>query len=210
MAGRLRQALTETRANIAVLNGLEDSGRAMEKLVDAIAIVAVQTTMLSVSGAIEAVRVGDEGRGFATVSSDIRDLARQSAGSADRVKDIVRGLQRQVGVVRDELLRVIAAAEGETTRLQGLFERIAGAERDMQAVVAGASEISEGAETICIATREVAVGAQQISAAAEEAARSAQQSAAAARQQAQAAETLAAVVEEIALLAEEIKASAAK
>jgi len=210
LADSLQQALTETRANIPVLNGLEESGRAMEKLVDAIAIVAVQTTMLSVSGAIEAVRVGEEGRGFATVSSDIRDLARQSAGSADRVKDIVRDLQRQVGAVRDELLRVITAAEAETARLQGLFERLAGAEREMQEVVAGATEISEGSETIRAASREVAAGAQQIAVAAEEAARSAQQSASAARQQAQTAEALAAVIEEIALLAEEIQASAAK
>jgi len=182
----------------------------MEKLVDAIAIVAVQTSMLSVSGAIEAVRVGEEGRGFATVSSDIRDLARQSAGSADRVKDIVRDLQRQVGAVRDELLQVIVAADAETARLRAFFERLAGAEQDIQAVFAGATEISEGSERILVSAREVASGAQEIAVAAEVAAQSAQESATAARQQAEAAEALAAIVEEVALLAEEIQASASR
>jgi methyl-accepting chemotaxis protein len=164
--------------------------------------------MLSVTGAIEAVRVGEEGRGFATVSADIRELARQAAGSADRVKDIVRDLQRQALVVRAELLRNIEAGEAEAATLQSLHARLTGVEGDMQQVVAGAAEIRDGAASILISARQVAQGAQEIAAAAEEAARSAQQSAAAARQQAQAAEALASVIEEIALLAQELQSAA--
>jgi len=202
------KALAETRATVAALNGLEDSGRSMEKLIDAIAILTVQTTMLSVSGAIEAVRVGEAGRGFALVSNDIRELARQSGGDADRVKDIVRDLQRQCATVRADLTQIIAAAEAETARSRAIDERLAALEAGFEAMVAGAAEISQGAESVLHATGQVAAGAQQIAAAAEETARSAQQSAAAARQQAQAAEALASVIEEIALLAEELQAGA--
>jgi methyl-accepting chemotaxis protein len=154
------------------------------------------------------VRVGEAGRGFAVVSTDIRELARQAAGSADRVKDIVRDLQRQVVVVRAELLRIIEAAEAETVRLHALHSRLASVELDMDEVVAGAAEIRDGSGAILRLARQVAEGAQQIAAAAEEAGRSAHQSAAAARQQAQAAESLASVIEEIALLAEELQTAA--
>ena len=204
----LIKSLEETRANVAVLNGVEESGRAMEKLVDAIAIVAVQTTMLSVSGAIEAARVGEEGRGFAVVSSDVRDLARHSANSAEQIKDIVRDLQRQVVAVRAELLQIVAAADAETARSKAFDGQLAGVQRDMEELIASAAEISEGAVAILASARQAAIGAQQIAVAAEEAAGSAQQSSSAARQQAQAAEALAGVIEEIALLADALQGAA--
>src|SRR5206468_11902038 len=136
--------------------GLEETGRAMEKLIDSIAILTVQTTMLSVTGAIEAVRGGEEGRGFAVVANDIRDLARQSAAGADRIKDIVRDLQRQAAAVRAELASVVAAGEAEAARAQAIDGRLGALERDQEAVVAGAVEISEGAQSILAASRQVA------------------------------------------------------
>ncbi len=52
------------------------------------AALAIQTTMLAVSGSVEAARSGDFGRGFSVVSTDIRTLARSAGDNADKVKDI--------------------------------------------------------------------------------------------------------------------------
>ena len=48
------------------------------------------------SGGIEVLRAGDYGRGFAVVSADVRSLAKESADSADKIKDIVKRVQQQV------------------------------------------------------------------------------------------------------------------
>ena len=74
-------AAESTRATLTIIGKLEATGRRIEKIVEAIALVAVQTTMLAVSGSVEAARAGAAGRGFALVSADIRALARESATS---------------------------------------------------------------------------------------------------------------------------------
>ncbi|WP_425463823.1 methyl-accepting chemotaxis protein [Neomoorella humiferrea] len=58
----------------------------IDKIVDTIASVSIQTNMLAVSGAIEAARAGEYGKGFAVVASDIRNLAQESARNAEQIK----------------------------------------------------------------------------------------------------------------------------
>ena len=67
--------VAETRAVAGMAGALEGSGRRIERIVDRIALVAVQINMLAVSGSVEAARAGDAGRGFSVVSADIRALA---------------------------------------------------------------------------------------------------------------------------------------
>jgi hypothetical protein len=63
--------------------------------VDAITTVSIQTNMLAVKGSVEAARAGEFGKGFAVVSTDIRNLARDSAENAERIKDTVREVQAE-------------------------------------------------------------------------------------------------------------------
>jgi methyl-accepting chemotaxis protein len=65
--------------------------RRIDKIVDAITTVSIQTNMLAVNGSIEAARAGEFGKGFVVVATDIRNLAHDSAENADRIKDLVKG-----------------------------------------------------------------------------------------------------------------------
>ena len=208
MIGGVAEALEETRAMVQSMDALEEAARAIEKLVDSISLIAMQTTMLAVSGAVEAARVGEGGRGFATVSSDIRNLARETNASADRVKDIARDIQRQIVLVRGDLAQIAAMAENETHRNRQVDERLSVVEGDIAAVRLGALEISQGSEDVLTSSRQVVTGAHQIATAADQAGRAASQSATAAREQSKAAEDLAGVIEEIGALAEELQAQA--
>ncbi|MEC4594693.1 MULTISPECIES: methyl-accepting chemotaxis protein [Nitrospirillum] len=207
--GRLIQgvgrALAETRAVIDLVAALEETGRRMEKIVDGIAIVAVQTTMLGVSGSVEAARVGDQGTGFAVVSTDIRALARDSGENADRAKDVIRHFQLLVAAVRRDLEQIAAVAEAEMQKNKEIDVRLAAIATGAQELYAASSDIAAGADTISGTVREVLSGVQQIAVAAELAGGAAIQAATAARQQARGAEDLAAAIEEIASLAEELQ-----
>ena len=72
---------------------LEQISRRIDKIVDAISTVAMQTNMLAVNGSVESARAGEFGKGFAVVSTDIRNLARDSADNADQIKDLVKTVQ---------------------------------------------------------------------------------------------------------------------
>ncbi len=59
--------------------------------------------MLAVNGFIEAATAGEHGRGFSVVAGDIRNLAAESAENADKIKDLVRDIQMQMGKVVSEI-----------------------------------------------------------------------------------------------------------
>src|SRR5690606_6837981 len=71
----VRAGLDSTRDSIAIVARLGVAGRKVEKIVDSIALIGVQTSMLAVSGSVEAARAAESGQGFANVSSEIRKLA---------------------------------------------------------------------------------------------------------------------------------------
>jgi hypothetical protein len=75
---------------------LEERTRRIDKIVDAIVMVTVQTRMLAVNGNVEAARAGEFGRGFSVVAGDIRSLANESSENADRIKDLVKSIQGQI------------------------------------------------------------------------------------------------------------------
>jgi len=200
-------ALSVTRASLATIGRLEGVGRQIATNVDDITLVAVQTSMLAVSGSVEAARAGRSGRGFAVVSGDIRSLARESSESVGKIKATVTGILDQIATLRRDLEQVIGSAELEvqTNRATGVsLEKL---DDDVAALRAANRQISEGADAILAAAVQTADGARQIAAAAEEAGAASREAATAASQQARGAEDLAAAIEEIASLADELKQS---
>ena len=193
-------ALQETRDIGKLMIGLADRTRRIERLVDGLALVAVQINMLAVSGSVEATRAGESGSGFATVASDIRNLSRTAAENADGAKGIVGGMQDEIGDLRRDLDLILGAGELEVTRNHAVIARLDTMVAELDALAASSAAISSGAEGIIVAARQVRVGTEQISTVAQEASAAAQEAASAARQQAQGAEDLAAAIEEIASL----------
>ena len=169
---------------IELIGSLESSSRRIDKIVERIALLAVQTNMLAVSGSVEAARAGDCGRGFAIVSADIRALARDSTDNADRIRDVVRSVQDQVSAVRRDLEAIAAAAQAEIGAQSG----VGGAVRRRWtpasiAIRAGAATVlRRGGSRLWPSVREVLAGTTQIAAAAEETSGAAAQAATAARQ----------------------------
>jgi methyl-accepting chemotaxis protein len=192
---------------LSTLQSLEDTARRIEKSIDRIVLVAVQTSMLSVSGSVEAARSGDEGRGFAIVSADIRKLARDASENIEGVKDVVRLMQLQTASVRRDLEVMMITAEAELAKNTAIADRMTKIDAEVQAVANGNQEILAGANEAVSAAREVQTGTSQIAAAAHQAGSAAAEAATAARQQSRGAEDLAAAIEEVASLADELSDS---
>ena len=197
--------LDKTRGSLATIGRLETLGRDIEKIVNRISLVVVQTTMLAVSGAIEAARAGGHGRGFAVVSNDIRGLAREASDSADRINDTVGGILEQIGSLRRDLEQIVGAVEAEVQNNHSVLAVFDTVNRDTAALGDANDIILKGAERIMAASVETAAGARQVAAAAEEASSATRQASTASTEQARGAEDLAAATEEIAALADTLK-----
>jgi methyl-accepting chemotaxis protein len=208
LIGGVEQAVEQTRASLGGIGSLERMVRRIEKIVDGINTVAIQTNMLAISGSVEAARSGDAGRGFSLVSNDIRTLARDSAENGDKIKDTVRAIQDHVRAVRRELELTLAATEMEVQKNRDIITTFGAVEADMATVTAGNAAVLKDSDVILSAAARATAGTQEVAAAAEQASRAATEAATASRQQARGAEDLAAAIEEIASLADELQNSA--
>jgi methyl-accepting chemotaxis protein len=209
MIAGVGQSVRDNDAAREQINGLEQVSRRIDKIVDAITTVSIQTSMLAVNGSIEAARAGEFGKGFMVVSTDIRNLARDSAENAERIKDLVKSVQDQIVAVRRDLEETAALARAEVEKNRVITVNLATVTTDMAVVLEGNRSIANEATSILAGTEELKRGVEQVAAAAAQASQAAQQAAQAAREQAKGAEELASAVEEIASLADELQTSEA-
>jgi methyl-accepting chemotaxis protein len=196
-----------SRASIRQMKDLELMSRRIDKIVDAITTVSIQTNMLAVNGAIEAARAGEFGKGFVVVATDIRNLAHESSENADRIKDLVKGVQDQIGVVGRDLDEILVAAVGEVEKAKVTTANLISVESDINVVEEGTTGILSAANEMAAAIVQLKKGVEQISSAAQEADKAATEAASAAKQQSQGAEELATAIEEIASLADELQSA---
>ena len=205
LIGGFERSVSDMRNSLDLITALDGVNRQIDKIVDGISLISIQTNMLAVSGSVEAARAGEFGRGFAVVSSDIRNLSRESADNAGRIKDTVRTIQDQIATVRRDLEQIMIGGGVELQKSKAITATLAIVESDISDVKSGHEEIGKGAATILTAASESLAGARNIASAAEETGSAASEAATAARQQAQGAEDLAAATEEIASLADELQ-----
>ncbi|MGH8303253.1 MAG: methyl-accepting chemotaxis protein, partial [Steroidobacteraceae bacterium] len=142
----ISSALHDTRAGVATIARLEGVGRRIAKIIEGIALVAVQISMLAVSGSVEAARAGESGRGFAVVSNDIRNLSREASANVERSKETVGGILDQIGILKSDLQQIAAAAQAEVQKNQIVSASLQQFGGDVTALRAAAQSIADGAD----------------------------------------------------------------
>ncbi len=201
LAGGVEDSLAKVGSVQALLAGLSDTNRQIERIADTMVLTFVQTRMLAVHGAVEATRAGDAGRGFAAVTQDIRKLAQQASASCGETRDTVRQIQDTVASVQRDLDQVAGSAESEIVRNRSLIDRFGTVIEELQQAAAANTAIADSAQQMLDAVREVRVGTSQIAEAADAGMLATREAGATAQQQAHGAEALAAAIEEIASIA---------
>jgi methyl-accepting chemotaxis protein len=200
--GKASDASVESARNVLEL---EERTRRIDKIVDAIVMVTVQTRMLAVNGNVEAARAGEYGRGFSVVAGDIRSLANESSENADRIKDLVKNIQGQIAKVATDIQLAGAKAREEVDRAKVSTSSLDQIAKETEIVLTSIREISKGAEESVAALEQAGKASQQIAAAAEETNRATTEAAGASEQGLKAAQEIAQAVEEIASQADELQ-----
>ena len=184
---------------------LDEKTRKIEKIVEAIINVTIQTNMLAVSGSIEAARAGEHGRGFSVVAGDIRNLANESAENADKIKDMVRALGYQITKCAQDTELAARTALSEAERAKASTANLVKVEGDMTTVEKAMVDALNGATEALAAIEQAKKGIEQIGAASEEASKAVGEAASAGEEQAKGLQELSQAIEEISSLADEMQ-----
>lgn len=98
--------------------------RNVDKTVGSISNSIIQLNMLAISGSIEAARAGEFGKGFAVVSADIRNLAKDSESNTDKINDTIESMNAEIDTVRTDWLKLLANQEMEKEQIAVLIHEI--------------------------------------------------------------------------------------
>ena len=102
---------------------LKESSAAIGNVVNLIAQIARQTTLLALNSTIEAARAGSAGRGFAVVASEVKALAVQTQDATEEIKKKIDALQRDAAGSVDAVHRISQAIQA----IRPVFENVNGA-----------------------------------------------------------------------------------
>ncbi|WP_307773157.1 methyl-accepting chemotaxis protein [Aeromonas caviae] len=96
---------------IALIGQLNEQSRSIEAIVSTISAIADQTNLLALNAAIEAARAGEQGRGFAVVADEVRQLAARTSLSTDEIAKVVQKNRELTARVTDDMAGVAGSAE---------------------------------------------------------------------------------------------------
>ena len=183
------QAVSKAKDASSQMNALEEAAQSIGKVVETINDISEQVNLLALNATIEAARAGEAGKGFAVVANEIKDLAKQTAGATQDIKDKIANIQgstKNTITVIDEISSVInnvnelvstiaTAVEEQSSATQEIADNIGQASQGINQVSSNvtqsssvASEISQKMEVLNQSSGEMSNSSSQVKMSAEE------------------------------------------
>ena len=170
--GQLRAASAQTESAggevSATMNILLEQIEEANKILQMIAGITTQTTLLALNASIEAAHAGEAGKGFAVVADEIKNLAAGTEQATQQIKDILAQLTEQADAAGRSVGSLVETNKAQAELVEKTGEAFARIKKDIDQVSADMAEQTTGMGQVKDSNHEIVQYVENLSAFSEE------------------------------------------
>jgi methyl-accepting chemotaxis protein len=154
-AGEMEKLADSVHQSSEMITALGARSNEISAIVKVIAEIADQTNLLALNAAIEAARAGEQGRGFAVVADEVRQLAARTRHATDEIRQTIVSIQ-------DSIDRAVSTMRTGSEQVSAGVSLATEAATSLASIHEGALQTVQSITTIAAATQEQSVVSQDI------------------------------------------------
>ncbi|PSU45587.1 methyl-accepting chemotaxis protein [Photobacterium frigidiphilum] len=158
----------ETNTVAERLHQLDSRANDINSIVEVIKDIADQTNLLALNAAIEAARAGEQGRGFAVVADEVRQLSERTAKATIEIGSMINTIQNDTSGATDTMQLAVGQVDSCVQYADEANQSLNGFRTEITSVTEGMEEIAESVKEQAFAAEHLSSNVATLSSSANE------------------------------------------